>query len=303
VGGPTLTEMNRPSWTAIPAARSSLPVLRLRLIAVLGSLLLAALAGLFSAIAWLTAEPPTVDFSAVRPRAEAQATAIAAAWVDGRPTELAVADGVSNTFAASQGGGLNLEVLSMSHSGWRRDTVSGRLVETHSFVVETGSGMYRLAVPFVFEGNAPVLAAYPSLLPYVPPTGSVDPLEYSNAESRVRDVPTPVRDRIREWTVAYGEDNGRALRDIADDRSARPEQYRGLGGMTSVSEPEVRVAVSTTKGLVLRVRLAYLTTGAPGPITMDFDLLVTGEGTQAPRVVAWGPAGTGPSLERYQNRL
>jgi hypothetical protein len=47
--------MNRPTWSAIPAARSSAPVLKIRLAVVLGALLLAAAAGIFSSIAWLSA--------------------------------------------------------------------------------------------------------------------------------------------------------------------------------------------------------------------------------------------------------
>ena len=36
---------------------------------------------------------------------------------------------------------------------------------------------------------------------------------------------------------------------------------------------------------------------------MDFDVLVSGADTASPRVVAWGGAGTGPSLTKYGNAI
>lgn len=276
-------------------------MLQLRLWALLGALLLAAAAGVFSAAAWMTQEAPVVDFAAARPRAQAQAAAIAEAWVEGRPTGFPTADGIDPGFSDGAGG-FNATVHALTPIGWYRDSVTGRLVESHAFAVETDRGVYRLTVVLLLDVGSPTLAAYPVLSPYNGDGAGTEPLDYRSTPAVVDEVAAPVRERLERWATAYGINDGAELRDLADDRTATPSQYRGIGGLSLARIPEIVTAVSTTDGLVLRVRVAYRAPDATAALLMDFDLLVTGELSQTPRIVAWGPAGTGPDLQRYENR-
>lgn len=56
--------MARPRLTAVPATRSSLPLLTIRRRLVLGTFGLCAATGLFSGVAWMTAEPPPAPVAA-----------------------------------------------------------------------------------------------------------------------------------------------------------------------------------------------------------------------------------------------
>lgn len=300
--------MERPSWSSIPAARSSLPVLRIRLWIVLGLLGLCSTLGLASTLAWVLDEPPVVDFTLSRPRAQGHALAIANSWLSGRATSLPVASGIDPGFNEQISGGLYENVRSLSPMRWTRTTVTGADVETHYILVDGTVRDFIVVVPFVFVSPSPgkpavpVLAAYPSLLP-ADPVVSVDPLEYQNVELLDEDGPSfEVRERLEQWGRAYAVSDGASLRDLADDTVAVPEQYQGLGGMTLIAAPEVRATVDTVNGLVLRVRFLFVPDSAPAGFTMDLDLLVTAADSTKPRIVAWGPPGSGPSLEAYSNR-
>ena len=41
----------------------------------------------------------------------------------------------------------------------------------------------------------------------------------------------------------------------------------------------------------------------PRPTSVSYDVLVQDPGTASPKVVAWGAAGSGPSLDAYQNAI
>jgi hypothetical protein len=298
--------MARPSWSSVPAARSSLPILRIRLWLVLGTLLLTASIGLFSALAWILDEPPTVDFSDARPLAEGHALAIADAWLNGRATSLPVAEGVDPQFNESASGGLYVTIKSISPLRWTRSLVTGRTLETQYILVDGLEGDFVVALPFVFTSSGadrvPVLAAYPTLLP-PDPSLPAEALEYQDVELLSDDpAPSEVQTRLEQWGKAYAANDGATLRDLADDTGALAEQYQGLGNMTLVGPPSVRAVVTTSKGLVLRVRFALLPDGAPSGLTMDLDVLVTEQNSTKPRIVAWGPPGSGPALRVFQNR-
>lgn len=302
--------MTRPAWSSIPAARSSLPVLRLRLWLVLGMLLVSALLGLFSAVAWILDEPAPVDFSQARPRAQGHALAIAEAWLAGRATSLPVAQGIDPTFNELSAGGAYVSVLSITPVRWTRSSVVGVEVETHYLLVDGKEADYVAVLPFRFTvasanrayPSVPVLAAYPSLLP-ADPTTVAEALEYQNVELAVDGgPPAEVQVRLEQWGQAYAANDGASLRDLADDTAARPEAYQGLGGMSLYGPPEVRATVATDSGLVLRVRFGFIPAGASAGFSMDLDMLITAPDSTKPRIVSWGPPGSGPSLRPYGNR-
>jgi hypothetical protein len=274
-------------------------MLKIRLYALLGALGLAALLGVVSTIAWTTADAPVVDFSAARPFAQGHAVAITEAWLQGKATTLPVADGVDARFNEQASGGLQLTIRSVSPANWTRDTVQGRVVETQYVLVDAVEMDLVVALPFVFDRGTPVLAAYPTALP-ASTASPAAPLEYQEVPV-IDSIPQPVRDRVASWGAAYGANDGAAMRDLADDLGATAAQYRGLGGLTLVSTPEIRVAVPTATGLVLRVRFTFKNKDGAGMVS-DLDMLVTAPDSFTPRIVAWGPAGAGPSLQPYANR-
>lgn len=296
--------MRRPSWTAIPAARSALPVLRLRLYALLGALLLAASLGVVSTIAWVTADPPVIDFSVARPYAEGHALAITESWLAGQQTSLPVADGIDARFgsqdqASTSSPAPRLTIRSITAFNWTRDLVQGRLVETQYLLVDATETDLVVAVPFVFDKSTPVLAAYPSILPPAL-TSATPPLEYQDVPG-LESVPEPVRERVAEWGAAYASNDGATLRDLADDTNATASQYRGVGGMTLVGTPQVKRAIPGTTGLLLQVRFTFQ--AAQGvPLVLEFDMLVLAAESFTPRIVAWGPVGSAPTLQAYSNR-
>lgn len=294
--------MSRPSWSSIPAPRSALPMLKIRLWALLGALLLAAATGMFSTYAWLTAEPPVIDFSSARPYAQGHAVAIAEAWVNGRTTTLPVADGIDARFNEVSSGGIHRTVKSISVVDWKRESVNGRVVETQFVLVDAVEADFIVALPFVFDGATPVLAAYPSIQPsrFVGPPPA---LEYQDVAAKLEEIPTAVRERLEQWGRAYGASDGSALRDLADDTAATADMYRGLGSFTLAASPEIRTAVQVSPGvIVVRARFIFIPQDAPAGFSSDFDLLITAADSTKPRIVAWGPPGSGPALQPYQNR-
>lgn len=276
-------------------------MLTIRLWGVLGAMLAAAVLGLFATFAWLTADPPVVDFSSARPFAEGHALAITEAWVNGRTTTLPVADGVDARFNEQAAGGLGLTVKSITPVNWTRDSVNGRVVETQFVLIDAVEADYVAALPFVFDRTVPVLAAYPSLLP-VSLASRVEPLEYQSVPGLIEEIPQTVRERLNQWGTAYAAADGATMRDLADDTGATAEMYRGLGGLIQLSAPAVRAAVPTPTGLVVRVRFTFTRAGDSAGFVMDLDMLITAADSTKPRVVAWGAPGTGPSLQPYQNR-
>lgn len=302
--------MARPAWSSIPAARSALPVLRIRLWLVLGGLLASASLGLFSALAWFTADPVSVDFTQARPLAQGHAVAIAEAWLAGRATSLPVAEGIDGTFNSSSGGGVNIDVLSITPMRWTRSNVAGIEVETHYLLVDGSAVDFVVVLPFRFVTASssstypatPVLAAYPSLLP-PDPIALTQAIEYQNVELLVEGgPPAEVVSRLLQWGQAYATNNGSTMRDLADDTAANPVSYQGLGGMSLYAPPDVRATVATDNGLVLRVRFGFVPDGAQSGFSMDLDMLVTAADSTKPRIVAWGPPGSGPNLRPYGNR-
>jgi hypothetical protein len=295
----------RPNWTAVPAMRSTLPVLRLRLYVVLGSLLAAAAAGVFAFMSWVSYLPPEPDLSSAVPKVSAIALTAAEDYLAGRPARFPVADGIDPDFRPDDVDPMPFPYLSLAQGSWRRELVTGRLVETHSFLVVTAERAYTLTVAVALDGSVATLAAYPTLTPALVNPGKPAPaLEYQGVDSLVESIPTPVSDVLAEWAAAYAADDVQALQVIVGDRTAQAGAYRGLGGFTLATQPVIRSAVATVDGYVVRVRLVLSATSADGvQMSTDIDVLVQQPNTTLPKVVAWGPAGTGPSLTKYQNRL
>lgn len=303
-----LKPRKRPAWTAVPAARSALPVLQIRLFAVLGSLLLAAMLGLFSFFAWVSNDVPPPNLSGAFAQAGAVAEVVAADFLAGRDTIAPVAAGLDASFSLGSAGVSRaaLPVRSRSELSWRRVVVLDRLMEYHDYLVTTTAGAsFVLTVAMELGPRGAVLAAYPTLQPAVyAASGSTKALDYTEEKSKLDGVPAPVAERVGKFAAAWAANDAAVLRDLTGDAGAQPGEYVGLGGFETAGGPQIVSAVPRGDALVLRVRLVLTAPSANGfSMSNDLDLLVLNPNSTIPLIVAWGPAGTGPTLTPNNNRV
>lgn len=294
-----------PKWTAIPAARSSAPLLKIRIYAILGVLAFAALGGLFAGITTLTASapPPPPDVPPV-PQATAQAAIAAREYVLGQDLTVPVANGISKK--GLDGGAPLGSVNEIAWSGFTLSTDGGRTVEIHRFLV-SGELLWELTLTMELvtltteiDGPSPILAAAPSLAPV--PFPEEPPQKFDWQEFPQIPVTEQLTRSATVWAQAYMSDNRAELLAITGDPSARV--YAGLGDFTA---DETRVVSATGRVdipelAVVRVEIvATSTNGWTGK--QEYDLLVRDIRGGSPLVVAWGPAGTGGALVEFQNAL
>lgn len=341
--------MPRAPWSAIPAARSSLPVLKIRLFLVMGSLLLAAALGLVSTFAWLS-RPNVASGGSPSPHALGFATTIATDYLTDQPVTLmnGLVSGLNPSLGHPVRPDSGMGVTSFGYdtfvTGPNPAYINGDFLETYYFDVATHQGNYLLAVPVDVTSTGNSLAAYPTLLPYVnlspsypsgppatygiysaTPNTSATQIDYSHDTNPVgcsgcsSSLPQPVTSVISQWASDFTSTSSAAQADlqknVVGDASALPGSYIGLSGVRPLS-PSAYVTViggtqqSTTIGTttypadIIHITLLLSPTSAKGfTVSSDYDLLVIDPQTSTPHVVAWGPAGSGPTLTAFQNRI
>ncbi len=313
---------------AVPAARSSASVLKIRRRIVLGLLVLAIVMSLVAllmsrgsggsdvASAGDLIATPVVAFSEEAARD----------FLDAKPTDVPVATGVDPTFGYDQDAqpfqwsGLNLAGIGSREFGDDRRPVSlvtyyVQIKQPEIVDKETvfNPKLYRLTVPMVSAaGTYPRLAAQPSLLPTDFNDGTTDDVaglnveQYSQAVDGASEEVTKV---IRDWGFAFVEGGYKdeVLKRITGD--TRPEAtYTGLGGwsLDKLSIVGVLPAPVEGEGYVARVVLAITPPAGTGPnAEAEYDVWVaqTEAGQANPPVIAWGTAGTAETLLPYQNAV
>lgn len=130
-------------------------------------------------------------------------------------------------------------------------------------------------------------------------------------------VPTPVVDSATSWAFAYTSGDPVQLRmTVGDPDSNHAYMPLGKADQSTVKldvlegahrKPEQADGAVDSSTMLLRVELRADLSGeklgenedVSKQAAMAFDLLVTGADTASPRVVSWGPAGTGPTLSEY----
>lgn len=200
--------------------------------------------------------------------------------------------------------------LDVAHLAWQRMEVdappsgdaAGGEIERHVFlVILDGGATMELTVPVHVRGPDAALAAHPTLLPAPPTADDLAGATYRDFPDVVGNVPDPVADTIDDWAEALLADDRAALRAITGDPSTTGE-YVGLQGFELEDGPEVITAVDDQIGLTVRVRVWVRDTRANQFVTsLDYDLAVNDVDGALPRIVAWGPAGTGFGLTDYAN--
>jgi hypothetical protein len=307
-------------WTAVPARRLSGYQVNVRVHAILGLLVFAAVAGpLALALTLLRgADSPDATFSGPDPVARLAMQA-AAEFASGLPTTVVAADRVDVLFGSELGDqpqSLLLPARRPLVSGIADvsvvDRVPGRYLGGREYemvtvqVVGEGGGRVLLTVPVFRDG--PALAAGISILPTSQGGRTRTPaLDY--ADHPQRSAPSgALRRVVEEWAQAWASGDAPTLKRLTGD--SQPGQYRPLGGFRleraeivsvidlyeTVSRNEVRT--------VQAVRVSVLMSPAGGPLSpfrAEYDLRVDNPFSDFPLITAWGPAGSSPLLP-YQNR-
>ena len=291
--------MKEPRLTAIPATRSRLPVLQLRLALVLGSLVLSAVMGVVSTIAWIGNKPPALDLRGAVAYGRAVAEVAAESWLDGKSVALPVLDGIE----LPQDGKM-LPHGSVVWEGFTRESLPNGLVyERHTFLTtingvgedgEPNLKLLRVAVSVAFPNGAQaVLASLPSL-ESVDNRSSSKVFDYSDLQTE--DIPGSVQAQLQKWANAYATDDRSNLQQITGDSTPKVE-YVGLGGFIA-GTPSVIAALpagETDYGSdTWLVRSRVPLSGANGfSSEIEMDLTVVEASSGLPRIVGWGPAGSG----------
>lgn len=321
--------MARPSLTAVPAQRSSRPLLKIRRRWVLGALAGTSLIGVLSGVAWLTT--PTQEPYLVAARDEAAvalATIVANDYVSGRDTTVPAAGGVDPLFSRTTAGAFADPRVTFSGSTQvRLGDQQAMTMERSTFSVSVTEGetsrLYELSVPMALTSAGWVLGASPALSP-VPLATPVDLPDYSDlfagggTQSDLSTLPygVAVGEQVTRWATAFasGGVGSPDLFALTQDNDSS-HSYDGLGGW-SVQNTEIKSYTTGPNGpataerfgatwLTVRVGLVLVPPGANGPtLSAEYDLLLQPELNPAnPPVTAWGPAGVGPTsqLVNYAN--
>lgn len=315
--------MARNPLTAVPATRSSLPLLKIRRRLVVGVLGVAVLSGFASTGAWLLTDT-TPPAAVVLPSAPAVALAetVARDFLAGRKSAVPAVHDVTSDFTPLATGPdapkpMTVQALTFSGSQpWKLgDGSSAALVtEQETFTALVDGQLYDITVPMVQSGKSWYLGAAPSIAPAATGTDqSGESIDYSKLYPSLgggtSDLPNDgYRTQIAKWAGIYakaGKADGDLLA-ITDDVSPENHTYSGLGGWSVVGEPTIGsvVKVSTPyPGFIVRVGLVLRSPAANGPtLSTDYDLYLRSDRNPTqPPVVAWGAAGSYKSLQPYIN--
>lgn len=297
-------------WSSIPAARSSAPVLRVKLAIVFTLLALAVITGPASLVMVLTrpTPAPVVQGTPIS-MTTAAAQIIATDFLAGRPTLLAAANGTAaDPSAVSQSFSYPSLPLPHGHLAYRQLVFAGSSQRTDNlvtyeldyFLVETPTTLYTMTVPMLDTPQGPVLGALPSLTTYTPATSNaLDPLDYSTdvgftlGNTAYPNYASYIQNAVAAWATAFAAGNQAGLQAVAQ----YPVQpvYPALGGFVA-GAPTITAEVATATGLYVRVAVP-LRQGRFATVS-SYDLLVTNADSASPQIVSWGPAGAAP-LSRF----
>ena len=293
--------MGHRPWTAIPAQRSSVAVLKVKLWLVLGVLVIGFIMGPLALVVALShrgGSAASPQPSTAESTASALAQIAANEYIAGQPYTVPIASGMNPDHGASQGSA-PLPNASLTYAGSTQHTpLDGVQFSIQKFLVTSGTSIYRLDILMESTPQGPVLGAQPGLLPYVPAqSGTAQRLDYSNDPGALQATPSSLQGQINRWATAYASGDSQTLALLAN----HPGTYSALSGFTVVSQPKLLSVVQTSgRNLIVRVSLLLSPNNAHGfQLTTELDLLVL-PGSGIPEIVAWGPPGDEP-LVPYSN--
>ena len=287
-----------PRLTAIPAARSSAPVLRIRIIAVLGLLVLASLLGVVSTVAWLAAgqkEVPVVNLDDALPKAQGFATIVASAYLDGAEMQIPTTEDVKDLPAT---GYLPHEAPQWVEFG-AGVTPTGLTLELHRFLFyrlfpsEDGAtppkrALYELYIPLALTpGGTPALGGQPMFRPVL--YGDITGALSTKSETT---LPGPVVKTLEKWAGVWAAGNSQGMKEVAGD-GTEGVTYTGLGGGCKAKGLTVQnVTPLSTDSWLVRARVS-VECANQYVVDMDMDVTVVGGPPNPTRIVGWGAVGSG----------
>ena len=315
--------MSRSPLIAVPAPRSSMPLLAVRRRIVLGLLLGFIVLSLASAGAWVSdmRNKPVIPVLANQGAVGLAQTAVGDFLARQASAVPAIA-GVETDFSkatrdASVSGQVvgPLAVSGLSYVGSAATTLGDgsrevTKIEQERFVATVAGQLMEVNVPMAKTANGWALAAAPSMVPAAPGDGGRVRLDYASLYKGGGDssiLPgAAYTSQIAAWaaTFAAGGPADPKLYALTGDTTANT--YSGLGGWALVGAPAIGsvVAVTTPRpGFIVRVSLVLKAPGANGPtLQADYDVYVRSDQSQSqPPVVAWGPAGSYKTLNPFVN--
>ncbi|MFM7088855.1 MAG: hypothetical protein ACKOW9_05000 [Candidatus Paceibacterota bacterium] len=288
--------MGNPKLTAVPSARSRLPVLQIRLALILGTLLFASLMGVVSTVAWISNKPAPVDLRGAVAYGKSIAETAAHEWLSGKVISVPMLSNVDLPNSSKP-----LKFSELAWEGFTRESLpTGLIYERHTFLTtiessdEIGYKPIKVLVVVAFpRGQDAYLAALPSFSPVTQvPVSKV--FDYSDLETE--NLPSNVDDQIRKWASAYAMDERETLKLLTGDSSDGAE-YAGLGEF-NVSNVKVLSAIPAgdtgygSDTWLVRVTMT-LVSDYGFKTNSEMDITVTEAGSGLPRIVGWSGAGAG----------
>lgn len=181
-------------------------------------------------------------------------------------------------------------------------------IETHTFTLSAGNALFSSTVPVYVDSITIAALAQPSLMPLVAggdvPTGVTAWPGYESGPNTAA-----IEAAADTWAEAFTSGDAAQLKFAVNDSDV-DAYYVPLTGIESiestVTETGVREGADSSQ-LIARVELEVVWAGQNPDVTgaqvITYDVLIDGVGTGSPRVVSWGGAGTGPTLEPYSVAL
>jgi len=291
-------------WSAVPAARSSAPLLQVKLWLVLGLLAVLVIMGPLAMVIALTnkapapATPPAVPPGPTYTSALAQVAAVE--YLTGIPYTIPLATGIDPNHGAannSAGNPISLGATGLVFAGNVTNQIGGVSFQIDHFLFTQNSNLYHLDVTMINTPSGGVLGAQPALFPADnAPSNSTPPLNYAQSPNAVS-PPANLQTQVNTWATAYATDNSTELAQLAN----HPGNYIGLGGYSVVGTPQIISTITYGSDYIVRVSVLLSSLSAQGyQAQTEFDLLVY-PGSGLPLIVAWGPPGALPLIP-YSNQ-
>ncbi len=184
-------------------------------------------------------------------------------------------------------------------------------------IADPAGNLYTATVPVIESSGSVKANGAPSLTPQRPMGGSAALRTWPGMTPI--NAPQGLEEAVKAWANAFTSGDPGALKQVTGDGKAG-RIYLPLAKVQSLKKVEMG-EVAPAKGysakdedgnrvipsrVIVRVSLAVIwegmdTTHSVNLPTFDMDLLADRANTASPVIVAWGGAGTGPILKKYQN--
>ncbi len=274
-------------WTAVPAKRSRSSDANFRAMLVLGILVIAAIMGVVSLIAWITTDTSAPLPPYQPPVGTAVAKSAASAFISGTMPVVPATPNDDDIYVAPTG---TIATDGLWEVGVYRDVYyleneSTVPIEIHSFLYVDGENTYLVTVPVTLqEGELPTVAATPFLEPYVGATEGIM-LDLIGEDVVASDA---VKEKINRWATAYYSDNQGELADVSGDAAGA---YYGLGGWKVEDLRIVMYRQPNASKNRFVARLSINVVREDGVQMNQFMDIVVDESGSVPTIPAWGPIG------------